>query len=120
MPQDLVPGLLSRATELLEQQFAALPAAGPAFESAADPESMARILEGVARRLGDNYPYFHPLYAGQMLKPPHPVARAAYALARTSIPTTTRATVAGPVRRWRLKLSHRLPESSDGPSSWAT
>ena len=34
-----------------------------------------------AQRLGDNYPYFHPLYAGQMLKPPHPVARAAYALA---------------------------------------
>ena len=31
--------------------------------------------------MGDNYPYFHPLYAGQMLKPPHPVARAAYALA---------------------------------------
>ena len=29
----------------------------------------------------DNYPYFHPLYAGQMLKPPHPVARLAYALA---------------------------------------
>jgi glutamate/tyrosine decarboxylase-like PLP-dependent enzyme len=29
----------------------------------------------------DNYPYFHPLYAGQMLRPPHPVARAAYALA---------------------------------------
>jgi glutamate/tyrosine decarboxylase-like PLP-dependent enzyme len=86
MPQDLVPGLLSRATELLEQQFAALPAAGPAFESAADPESMARILEGVARRLGDNYPYFHPLYAGQMLKPPHPVARAAYALAMTINP----------------------------------
>src|SRR5207249_1702406 len=32
-------------------------------------------------RLIDNFPYFHPLYAGQMLKPPHPVARAAYALA---------------------------------------
>ena len=31
--------------------------------------------------MGDNFPYFHPLYAGQMLKPPHPVARAAYALA---------------------------------------
>ena len=42
---------------------------------------MARVLETVAHRLGDNYPYFHPLYAGQMLKPPHPVARAAYALA---------------------------------------
>ena len=37
-------------------------------------------------RLGDNYPYFHPLYAGQMLKPPHPVARAAYALAMTINP----------------------------------
>jgi tyrosine decarboxylase / aspartate 1-decarboxylase len=47
---------------------------------------MARVLEGVARRLGDNYPYFHPLYAGQMLKPPHPVARAAYALAMTINP----------------------------------
>ena len=35
----------------------------------------------VAHRLGDNYPYFHPFYAGQMLKPPHPMARAAYALA---------------------------------------
>jgi len=34
-----------------------------------------------ADRLQDNYPYFHPLYAGQMLKPPHPVARLAYALA---------------------------------------
>jgi glutamate/tyrosine decarboxylase-like PLP-dependent enzyme len=31
--------------------------------------------------MGDNFPYFHPLYAGQMLKPPHPVARAAYAMA---------------------------------------
>jgi tyrosine decarboxylase/aspartate 1-decarboxylase len=39
------------------------------------------VLEETAHRLGDNYPYFHPLYAGQMLKPPHPVARAAYALA---------------------------------------
>ena len=42
---------------------------------------MARVLDETAHRLGDNYPYFHPLYAGQMLKPPHPVARAAYALA---------------------------------------
>ena len=39
------------------------------------------VLAEVAERLHDNYPYFHPLYAGQMLKPPHPVARLAYALA---------------------------------------
>ncbi|MGD0548472.1 MAG: aminotransferase class V-fold PLP-dependent enzyme [Terracidiphilus sp.] len=79
MPHDPVPALLSRSTELLEAQFAAL----PAFASAADAAAMAPILDETARRLADNYPYFHPLYAGQMLKPPHPVARAAYALAMT-------------------------------------
>jgi len=77
MPLDPVPGLLSRATELLEAEFSALPSLAPA----ADTERMASVLEGVAHRLSDNYPYFHPLYAGQMLKPPHPLARAAYALA---------------------------------------
>ena len=34
----------------------------------------------VAERMQDNYPYFHPFYAGQMLKPSHPVARIAYML----------------------------------------
>jgi len=29
-------------------------------------------------RLEGNYPFFHPRYAGQMLKPPHPAAVAAY------------------------------------------
>ena len=29
-------------------------------------------------RLRDNYPFFHPSYAGQMLKPPHPAAVAGY------------------------------------------
>jgi glutamate/tyrosine decarboxylase-like PLP-dependent enzyme len=29
-------------------------------------------------RLRENYPFFHPSYAGQMLKPPHPVAVAGY------------------------------------------
>lgn len=86
MPHDPVPDLLIRATELLEQQFAGLPAVPPASEPAADSKAMARILESLACRLGDNYPYFHPLYAGQMLRPPHPVARAAYALAMTINP----------------------------------
>ncbi len=81
MPHDPVPALLSRATEVLEAQFAALPEFAPSYDAANNPEAMARVLGDVARRLGDNYPYFHPLYAGQMLKPPHPLARAAYALA---------------------------------------
>ena len=79
MAHDPVPGLLARATELLEAEFAALPTSQSRCRNARRwrPE----VLEATAHRLGDNYPYFHPLYAGQMLKPPHPVARAAYALA---------------------------------------
>lgn len=33
-------------------------------------------------RLRENYPFFHPTYAGQMLKPPHAVASIAYFLAQ--------------------------------------
>jgi tyrosine decarboxylase/aspartate 1-decarboxylase len=77
MLKDPVPALLSHATELLEKQFSSL----PAFEPAVDTVAMEQVLETTAKRLGDNYPYFHPLYAGQMIKSPHPVARAAYALA---------------------------------------
>jgi tyrosine decarboxylase/aspartate 1-decarboxylase len=77
MAHDPVPELLRRATEALEAEFAALPEHG----SDVDEGAMAAVMETVAHRLGDNYPYFHPLYAGQMLKPPHPLARAAYALA---------------------------------------
>ena len=39
------------------------------------------MLKEVAERLKDNYPYGDPLYAGQMLKPPHDIARRAYELA---------------------------------------
>jgi tyrosine decarboxylase / aspartate 1-decarboxylase len=77
MASDPVDGMLRRAAEALEAQFAHL----PEYRTAVDAEAMGRVLELTAQRLGDNFPYFHPLYAGQMLKPPHPVARAAYALA---------------------------------------
>ena len=77
MAKDCVPELLARATEELEAEFSALPPFGEPLSLAA----MEWVLEAVAHRLRDNYPYFHPLYAGQMLKPPHPLARAAYALA---------------------------------------
>ena len=79
MSPDPLLQFLPCATQALEQEFASLPAFEPALGE--DPAAIAAILDETARRLGDNYPYFHPLYAGQMLKPPHPVARAAYALA---------------------------------------
>src|SRR4051812_7653899 len=37
------------------------------------------VLMELVERLADNYPFHSPRYAGQMLKPPHPVAWAAYA-----------------------------------------
>ncbi len=70
--------LLHDALARLELGFAHLP---DFATRAADPEALRRVLLEVADRMRDNYPYFHPLYAGQMLKPPHAVARLAYALA---------------------------------------
>ena len=70
---------LREALDLLEEGFRELPALSGAAPGSARLESVLREVSG---RLRDNYPYFHPLYAGQMLKPPHPVARLAYSLAQ--------------------------------------
>ena len=69
---------LARALAKLDAGFSSLPEI-PSKNG--DGEKLDRVLLETAERLADNYPYFHPLYAGQMLKPPHPVARLAYALA---------------------------------------
>src|SRR2546430_4715679 len=70
--------VFSEVASKLDKGFAKL----PAFQDES-PEMarLAEVLEATAERLQDNYPYFHRIYAGQMLKPPHPVARLAYALA---------------------------------------
>lgn len=44
----------------------------------AEPEKVREVLTELTTRLDDIFPFFHPQYAGQMLKPPHPVAMAAY------------------------------------------
>src|SRR5882762_1114717 len=71
--------ILSEALEKLDAGFAALPDFDARVPGA---ERVAETLDATSERLQDNYPYFHPLYAGQMLKPPHPVARLAYSLAQ--------------------------------------
>ena len=40
------------------------------------------VLLDLVDRLKDNYPFFHPDYAGQMLKPPHAIASLAYFIAQ--------------------------------------
>ena len=70
--------LLHDALARMEQGFSNLP---PRDSAPSGPASLRKVLLEVADRMRDNYPYFHPQYAGQMLKPPHAVARLAYALA---------------------------------------
>lgn len=41
-------------------------------------ETLSKAYETYVNRLAGNYPFFHPRYAGQMLKPPHPVAILGY------------------------------------------
>ena len=69
--------VLAEALKTLEAGFAKL----PAYDPEADLPRLRQVLGEVAERMRDNFPFFHPCYAGQMLKPPHPVARLAYMLA---------------------------------------
>src|ERR1700674_2175421 len=73
----------ARSLAKLKEGFANLPEFAA---NVAGAGQIGEVLNLAAGRLQDNYPYFHPLYAGQMLKPPHPVAQLAYALAMTINP----------------------------------
>ncbi|MFL7870258.1 MAG: aspartate aminotransferase family protein, partial [Anaerolineales bacterium] len=68
--------ILEKALAKLEDGFESL----PAIEQSFDMQAMEAVMLQVAEKMQDNYPYFHPYYAGQMLKPPHPIARVAYML----------------------------------------
>jgi tyrosine decarboxylase/aspartate 1-decarboxylase len=68
--------VLQKALDKLSEGFADLP---PYKQDM--PEGVEPILLQVAENMQDNFPYHHPLYAGQMLKPPHEIARLAYMLA---------------------------------------
>src|SRR5258706_9484496 len=74
--QDILD-LLREAATVLNDIFMGM----PATSQRTDLESLRAVLLETADKLVDNYPYPHPLYAGQMLKPPHPIARLAYTLA---------------------------------------
>ena len=68
--------ILREAVATLEQGFADL----PHFEEQVDMVRLREVVLHAAEKMQNNYPYHHPFYIGQMLKPPHPVARIAYML----------------------------------------
>ncbi|MBS1729987.1 MAG: aspartate aminotransferase family protein [Bacteroidetes bacterium] len=67
--------LLSKALAVLSDGFDEL----PPFEETKNLQ-VEKVLMLVAEKMKNNFPYFHPYYAGQMLKPPHEIARLAYML----------------------------------------
>jgi glutamate/tyrosine decarboxylase-like PLP-dependent enzyme len=70
----LLPGA-ARLVSAWEERFGAYE---PHEASEPDPDRLAAALDAFAERMAGHYPFFHPRYAGQMLKPPHPVAAAGY------------------------------------------
>ncbi|HUV25106.1 MAG TPA: aminotransferase class I/II-fold pyridoxal phosphate-dependent enzyme [Methanomassiliicoccales archaeon] len=68
--------ILKKALDRMEDGFEGLPKVDAGY----DFDSIERVMIEVAERMQDNFPYFHPYYAGQMIKPPHPLARVAYML----------------------------------------
>ncbi len=59
-------------------------------------DQVGTAFAALADRLTGNYPFFHPAYAGQMLKPPHPAAVVGY-LAAMLINPNNHALDGGPV-----------------------
>jgi glutamate/tyrosine decarboxylase-like PLP-dependent enzyme len=82
MPQDNTSKLIHQGLDAIAEWEAQWSAFEP-DETLQLPEGQAEaVLAELGERLKENYPFFHPSYAGQMLKPPHPVAAAAYAIAQ--------------------------------------
>ncbi|MGH2949970.1 MAG: pyridoxal phosphate-dependent decarboxylase family protein [Solirubrobacteraceae bacterium] len=86
--------MIHRAVELVERWEARWGERPPA--AAVDADRWAAAWDEFERRMQGNFPFFHPRYAGQMLKPPHPVAAAGY-LAAMLVNPNNHALDGGPV-----------------------
>jgi glutamate/tyrosine decarboxylase-like PLP-dependent enzyme len=69
----LVP-LLADAVERHQEWTGAYGGFAPHPSGDVPLERMRSAADELQTRLRDNYPFFHPRYVGQMLKPPHPAA----------------------------------------------
>ena len=69
---------LPRVAAAHEQWMAQYGAFEPHQSLAVSDEDLEAALGRLQERLADNYPFGHPRYVGQMLKPPHPAAVLGY------------------------------------------
>ncbi|RST15757.1 aminotransferase class V-fold PLP-dependent enzyme [Streptomyces sp. WAC05374] len=72
---------LPRAVEVIERFGERFGPYEPHPSHRVGDADFAPVFERFAKRLDDNYPFFHPRYAGQMVKPPHPAAVVGYTTA---------------------------------------
>src|SRR5262249_54370340 len=87
--------LLPRALAMVDEWEASFGRAPAHFALDIDGARFESAWAEFGARMVGNYPFFHPRYAGQMLKPPHPVAAAAY-LAAMLVNTNNHALDGGP------------------------
>ncbi|MEO0558862.1 MAG: aspartate aminotransferase family protein, partial [Bacteroidota bacterium] len=117
--------LIGRAYDALdawESRFGPMP---PAPALAVDAERLDAALSEFLERLtapstGEapgNYPFHHPRYAGQMLKPPHPVALAAYAAAARINPNNHALDGGPPTAEMEKEVVAALAAMFDFPAS---
>jgi hypothetical protein len=121
------PAGYAQLTDLLAESLEAVGAWMSTFgEYAAHPsldvpvDTLREQMSDLHARLQDNYPFFHPRYAGQMLKPPHPAAIVGY-LSAMLINPNNHALDGGPATAALEKgSSGGWPGCSASPSSRGT
>ena len=69
---------LRQAVETISEWMAEYGEFKPHSSLGVPADALERATGELHRRLRENYPFFHPRYVGQMLKPPHPAAIIGY------------------------------------------
>ena len=72
---------LPRTVDAVDSWMARYGEFAPDLSTQVREEDLERAFADLAARLPDNYPFGHPRYVGQMLKPPHPAAVLGYVTA---------------------------------------
>ncbi|HVK25557.1 MAG TPA: aminotransferase class V-fold PLP-dependent enzyme [Actinokineospora sp.] len=72
---------LPKAVDVIDEWGATFGPFTPHPSHQVDDATFATAYARFAKRLHDNYPFFHPRYVGQMVKPPHPAAVVGYVTA---------------------------------------
>ncbi len=78
--------VLNRELKSIEEWRNSFGASTPDQTLFISDKKIESVFESLSDKLKGNYPFHHPVYAGQMLKPPHQIAQAAYAMAMTINP----------------------------------